>query len=310
MGPIPALIKHRIITGAILIVGLLAIVWFDDWLEGVELWGGTITLPPGLVLLALTALILPLAALELTSIFASIHERTFSTTDLRTRRIIMCGAALFGLFLSYIIHVYPADFSASESAAMLVFCLLGVYVTSLFSSGRAKEMKEIVNSAIATVFSFGYLGLLLGMLLALRHDHSAWWLVGIVFITKSADIGAYFTGKAIDKHKLIPWLSPGKTWEGLGGGLVFACLVGMGFAMLSRSLENPSDHAPIWFGLVCGASFTFAGLLGDLHMSLLKRSAGLKDSSTILPGLGGVLDVLDSLLFVAPVAYWLVRLLP
>ncbi|MHC4589988.1 MAG: phosphatidate cytidylyltransferase, partial [Planctomycetota bacterium] len=119
-------------------------------------------------------------------------------------------------------------------------------------------------------------------LLALRRSHSAWIVVGVVVATKACDTGAYFTGRAVGRHKLIPWLSPGKTWEGLIGGVALATAVGLALAAASR--------------------------LGDLAVSLFKRGAGMKDSSTMLPGLGGVLDVLDSPLMVAPVAYWILTL--
>ncbi len=91
--------------------------------------------------------------------------------------------------------------------------------------------------------------------------------------------------------------------------MVFASLVGVLFASLSYRLESITDHVPFWLGALCGVVFTLAGLFGDLTMSLFKRGAGLKDSSTLLPGMGGVLDVLDSPLFVAPVAFWMLTLL-
>jgi phosphatidate cytidylyltransferase len=107
---------------------------------------------------------------------------------------------------------------------------------------------------------------------------------------------------------MIPWLSPGKTWEGLAGGVAFAALVGGLLALGSLSWLQTSDHVPIWLGVMCGVVFAIVGQFGDLTMSLLKRGAGLKDSSRVLPGLGGVLDVIDSPLMVAPVAFWIFEL--
>jgi phosphatidate cytidylyltransferase len=152
-----------------------------------------------------------------------------------------------------------------------------------------------------------YLGFMLGFLLALRRSHSAWIVVGVVVVTKACDTGAYFTGRAIGRHKLIPWLSPGKTWEGLFGGVAASVIVGTALAAASRFLSE-DDHVPLWLGAVCGTVFAVVGQLGDLAVSLFKRGAGIKDSSGILPGLGGVLDVLDSPLMVAPVAYWILTL--
>jgi phosphatidate cytidylyltransferase len=149
---------------------------------------------------------------------------------------------------------------------------------------------------------------MIGFLLALRREHSAWWIVGILLTTKACDTGAYFTGRAIGRHKMIPWLSPGKTWEGLAGGIAFAALVGGLLALASLSWLGSSDQVPIWLGVTCGVVFAIVGQFGDLTMSLLKRGAGLKDSSHVLPGLGGVLDVIDSPLMVAPVAFWIFEL--
>ncbi|HKK51340.1 MAG TPA: phosphatidate cytidylyltransferase, partial [Myxococcota bacterium] len=97
-------------------------------------------------------------------------------------------------------------------------------------------------------------------------------------------------------------------WEGLGGGVLLAAATGAGLAAASRVLPNPQDHVGVLAGFWLGVVFGLAGQLGDLAMSLLKRDAGLKDSSTILPGMGGIMDVLDSPALVAPLAFWLVPL--
>ena len=91
-------------------------------------------------------------------------------------------------------------------------------------------------------------------------------------------------------------------------GIALAVLVGAGLAALSSQVLPETDHVPIWLGVVCGFLFATVGQFGDLTMSLFKRGAGIKDSSSILPGLGGVLDVLDSPLMVAPVAFWVLHL--
>jgi len=125
----------------------------------------------------------------------------------------------------------------------------------------------------------------------------------VLLITKSMDIGAYFTGRSIGRHKLIPWLSPGKTWEGLFGGVAVAAAVGAGAASFSHHARL--DFPVLWWhGAVFGAFLGLIGQAGDLLASLLKRDAGMKDYSQRLLGFGGVLDVIDSPLLVAPIAYW------
>lgn len=113
-------------------------------------------------------------------------------------------------------------------------------------------------------------------------------------------MGAYGFGRWLGKHKLIAWLSPGKTWEGFVGGLAAAAFIGM-------LLSHFSPRFVWWEGLIAGAILGAAGQMGDLLESLLKRDAGVKDSG-LVPGFGGVLDMLDSALFAAPLAYWMLKL--
>ena len=108
-------------------------------------------------------------------------------------------------------------------------------------------------------------------------------------MVKFTDIGAYFGGRAFGKHKLIFWLSPGKTWEGLFFGLLTAGLVGVPFAALGLPA-----HVPWWKGFIFGVVIGGIGQLGDLLESLMKRDAEVKDSRQLVPGFGGILDIIDS----------------
>jgi phosphatidate cytidylyltransferase len=303
-------LKHRLITGPILIAALLFIVWLDDRLDTIPLEGfwqdlfmGKVHPPRGLALFGLGLLVAPLAALELSAIFRA--------NGIRTRSWLTSLAAMLGLVLSYSVPTRTAATPGADAIFAIAIVSTGmilVFVASLLTFSRQQNVEGVVAAAGAVVFAMVYLGLMIGFLLALRRSHSAWWIVGVILITKSCDTGAYFTGRAVGRHKMIPWLSPGKTWEGLAGGVVLAVLVGLGMAALSRAFLPEPDHVPAWLGIVCGAVFAVVGQCGDLTMSLFKRGAGIKDSSRILPGLGGVLDVLDSPLMVAPVAFWLLEL--
>lgn len=298
---IHSVLRHRIITGPILIAVFLAVVWLDDWLETVALSGdlqaiflGHDRLPRGLALFIASMVAVPIAAWEL--------SRIVTASGIPTRRWLMIAAASIGLVLTYVL---PALESEAATIAIMGTGMILVFVASLLVMSRSRTTKGAVAAAGAVVFGFVYLGLTVGFYLLIRRDHSAWWIVGVMLTTKSCDIGAYFTGRAIGRHKMIPWLSPGKTWEGLAGGVAAATLVGLGLAWLSHAALPARDHAPLWLGAVSGVIFALVGQAGDLTMSLFKRGAGMKDSSQILPGMGGVLDVLDSALLVAPVAYWL-----
>jgi phosphatidate cytidylyltransferase len=120
---------------------------------------------------------------------------------------------------------------------------------------------------------------------------------------KASDIGAYAAGMSFGRHKMIPWLSPAKSWEGLAGGIALAAAVGGAMAWWSSGLPDPRDQVPVALGAMTGALLGIVGPFGDLVESLLKRGAGVKDSGSVLPGMGGVFDVLDSPLMAGPVVW-------
>jgi phosphatidate cytidylyltransferase len=300
-------LKYRLITGPILIAALLLLVIVDDKLDSVvlegvwqDLFAGKTHPPRGLLLFAIGLLVAPLGAMELSAVFRA--------DGIRTRPWLNSIAAMLGLILSYSVPMTTDAIGTVEAIAIVSTGMILMFVLSLFIFSRQHNVEGVVAAAGAVMFVMVYLGLMFGFLLALRREHSAWIIVGIILTTKACDTGAYFTGRAFGRHKMIPWLSPGKTWEGLAGGIALATLVGIGAAAASRAFLGDADHVPTWLGAACGVVFAIVGQLGDLTMSLFKRGAGLKDSSTILPGLGGVLDVLDSPLLVAPVAFWMLEL--
>lgn len=130
-------------------------------------------------------------------------------------------------------------------------------------------------------------------------------LLSMIIIVKLSDTGAFFTGRSLGRTKLAPHLSPGKTVEGAVGGIVSALVAaGLCFGLLAPVMTpKHALAAPWWAWSVYGLGIALAGILGDLAVSLIKRAVGAKNSSSWLPGLGGVLDVMDSILFAAPVAY-------
>jgi phosphatidate cytidylyltransferase len=296
-------LKYRLITGPLLIAALLFLVWLDDRVETVELsdamsrmFAGRDNPPGGLVIFILGLVVAPLAAKELSAIFRA--------QGIMTRTWLTAAAAMAGLVVSYSV---PIGTDAVTAIAIVSTAMCGVFVASLLLFSRHRNVEGVVAAAGAVMFTMVYLGLMTGFLLALRRQHSAWWIVGVLLVTKSCDTGAYFTGRAIGRHKMIPWLSPGKTWEGLMGGVILAMITGAVAAWASSQWLSPVDHVPVQVGVLAGIVFGLVGQFGDLTMSLLKRGAGIKDSSRLLPGLGGVLDVLDSPLMVAPVAFWLLE---
>ena len=128
------------------------------------------------------------------------------------------------------------------------------------------------------------------------------WLLFALLTTFATDTGAFFVGRAIGRHRLAPNISPGKTWEGAVGGFLAAVGAGAGIAALS-TLQAFSD-LPFWPALAVAAGVGVVGQVGDLLESRLKRSAGAKDAGSLLPGHGGLLDRLDSLVLTIPLVYY------
>ncbi len=165
-------------------------------------------------------------------------------------------------------------------------------------------------------FAIGYAGLLWSFVILLRqvgHPELGVPAIGsLLLVVKCGDIGAYTVGRLVGRHKMAPVLSPGKTWEGAVGAMAGA-LAGawLGVAWVVPRWGTAPEGWPQtpWGGwVVFGLAVGIAGLVGDLAESLLKRAAGRKDSSTWMPGFGGVLDLVDSIVFAAPVAYFFWRL--
>jgi len=300
------MLRYRILSGLGLTIAVVLVFWLDSRLESwtlpgawSELFAGRATLPPGLLILLATLVIAPLAARELCAIFRA--NQTSATVWLTSLSAMAGATALYLTLMSG---------SALHAVATLASVLIGCFVLSLVWHIRGAQVQGAVSAAGATALSAIYLGLLPGFFPLMRHRHSAWLVLGVLLITKAADIGAYAAGKAAGRHKLIPWLSPGKTWEGLCGGIALSMLVAAGFAWLSGrfsdELQTPA-YSPIHAALF-GAVLAIVGLVGDLTMSLFKRDAGLKDSGAMLPGMGGILDVLDSPLLAGPAAFWMLEL--
>jgi phosphatidate cytidylyltransferase len=150
-----------------------------------------------------------------------------------------------------------------------------------------------------------YIGWLLGLLVALRIEAGRDWVYLALLATFGSDTAAYFIGRAFGRHKMAPRISPGKTWEGAAGGLLGSVIVSLLFTL------NTPVQLPIGYGtaVLLGLLVSVFGQAGDLAESLLKRSAGVKESGGLLPGHGGLLDRADSLLFTGAFVYmfyWLV----
>lgn len=281
------MLRYRLITGPILVALVIALAWADD----AATRRGSI--PPWLVT-GIAGLVI--------SVIASIE----------TSRLLAAGGVAASVPLS--IAAAAAAFAATlflpdagpAAGAVEASVLLAILVAGLVRFSRGHVVKGVTVATAGLLLVAIYAGALIAFWPLLRIERGPWFLLGAVLLVKSSDIGAYAVGMTLGRHKLIPWLSPGKTREGLAGGIATAALVGTGLAALT-----PGDSIaaiPLWLGAVAGAVAALAGQAGDLAESLLKRDAGVKDSGAMLPGMGGILDVVDSLLFAGPALFWLFRM--
>lgn len=172
-----------------------------------------------------------------------------------------------------------------------------VVVTFLAEMAAYRGPGGSVARLAHTAWLAAYLGLLPSFLAQTRWAWGAAALAMAIFVPKCCDIGAYFTGRFLGRRPMAPVLSPKKTWEGAAGGLAAAVAAALFIGMLGRVLER------WWTAAVFGLLVGVAGMLGDLAESMIKRDRGFKDASHAVPGFGGVLDVVDSVIFSAPVAY-------
>ena len=178
-------------------------------------------------------------------------------------------------------------------------CMLAVMVMRLFSRRAVEGALEDIAVTAAGIF---YVALLFGFQVAILGGSGKRWLVFLYLVIWASDTGAYYVGTAFGRHRLYEKISPKKSIEGLMGGMLAAMII----AMLCTVWLVPS------FGLleaaVLGAFLAAFGTVGDLVESLIKRSSGVKDSGSLIPGHGGILDRMDSMLFAAPVLFYYLRM--
>ena len=214
------------------------------------------------------------------------------------RWLSLCSSLLAGVLFLTRSMLAPAAFALDKVYFLLVLLVL---VAELFR----KQQNPIHN--------WGYMlstQAMIALPYALMNDilfHQDWAVGKYVLLALFVciwcnDTGAYLVGSAIGKHKMIPRVSPGKTWEGLVGGFVFSLLAGFVFSLFVKEIV-------LWHWLIIAFTISVAGTLGDLMESLYKRTIGIKDSGNVVPGRGGWLDCFDSTLLAAPVIYLLLQVL-
>ena len=303
------MLKHRLLMSALLIPGTIALFALDH-----RFWGNAPILYWLLILLSARCV------WEIAELSRAVGCRP---------NVVLMVAATWAIIslgwqpLWFMLH--SDGFIWTQAPGVLILLYGAIAVLLLFNgvvrfplADNSGETQPSLGRNLATLgvelFAVTYIGVFLAITVQLR------WVTGategylalgaLVIAAKSGDIGAYTFGRLIGGPKMTPQLSPGKTWAGGVGHLVTAGLCSVGWLcwlgpMISSLWQPRSIASAAVFGVVVG----FAGLIGDLAESLIKRDVGVKDAPALLPGFGGLLDLMDSILLAGPVAYFMWHLL-
>lgn len=295
------MLRWRLASSTVIIGVLVGLLWLDLY-----------RVPP----LAVTGgWLIPLGVL-VTALIATETLDLFRSADLHPHPAGVVGGAI-AVYLASCVPViwqlagarYPPDCPLGILGWPLAAYALAVAALFVIELRRyRKPGNATINVALATL-AVTHSGLLMSFLVALRLQHGHRWgmaaLLSLIVVVKFSDCGAYAIGRTMGRHKLAPVLSPGKTVEGAVGGVLVGCLVSLFYFrflvpwLVGEKVASASWIGSITFGLIVGV----AGIVGDLSESLIKRDVARKDSSVWLPGLGGVLDTVDSVLMAAVPAY-------
>ncbi len=293
------MLRWRIILGTLLVASLLTLCWLDLHAQR-----------PGIYLVLPIVILCILATQEMLELIRK--------TGCQPRSGVVYLATLLPVLAActpIAWKEYPADCPIGRLGWLTVGLVAGFIVALVGEMRRYEQPGNTLSNLASAAWSILYVGGLMGFLVPLRllnlgnagTQGGMLALLSAIGVVKATDIGGYVVGHLWGSRKMAPVLSPGKTWEGALGGLTLAVLCALlTLGPMARALGCGSNASwPTWlagavmYGLLVGG----AGIVGDLAESLLKRDAGVKDSSDWLPGFGGVLDLLDSLLVATPVAY-------
>lgn len=264
------MLRQRVVSAIVLIPALIAVIWFSPF------WLFT----------AIFGIVILFSVLEFYRMVAYSNRRPFIYAGL-------AGTAFF---------ITGAYFGANYTGLALVLAIILVLIRMLLDT----EIEKSFVNWVYTLAGMLYAGWMLSHFILLRNidpidlDNGRNWIFIALFATFATDTVAYFVGRALGRHKMAPSISPGKTWEGALGGFVG----GLGAAiLLAVILKVPVD----WKLILLGCVIPVVAQFGDLVESMFKRGMGVKDAGRLIPGHGGILDRLDSVIFTVVVVYYYVR---
>ena len=277
------MLRYRLIFGTLMIIAFVGLMLADGWLDG-SLSQSLPYKPIQGTALCIFVVLLAIPAVRELAKLARVKEFRVFLPIVTAASILVAATP----YIKQLINI-PSDLYLALILVLSLFAVL-IYQAKWYGTSG------VIGNCGASFFAIIYLGLLSSFVIAIRVDFGVWGLLTFIFVIKSSDIGAYTFGKLFGKHRFSPRISPGKTWEGMAGAAVFATIVAFLFSV-GCGIMGWQQAA------LFGVCFAFIGQLGDLAESLIKRDAERKDSAHTVPGFGGILDVIDSPLAAAPLAY-------
>ena len=217
---------------------------------------------------------------------------------------LFCGALIFlNSWYFFIFNPSHARFVHFGEELVLVFSLLGAFIRLVI---RQEEHRAPITTAALTLLGLMYVPFLFNFVALLAFmpgspDQNRFLLIYLLAVTKFSDVGAYVIGSLMGRHKMIPRISPGKTWEGFAGAILTSLAISIA---LTHVMGERVQALSFSSGVILGLLLPLISVVGDLAESVVKRDASIKDSGHTIPGIGGALDLIDSILFTAPVLYF------
>jgi len=287
----------RVVVGTTLTLVLLGVFYVDFLLE-------KLIAIPGVALFPVLMIFAILATREILELTVAGGVKPIPWVVYGTCVIVITSSWITPLWYRFARTLYER-WHTSPSDWILFALAAGMILVFIAEMRRYTRPGGVTVNVAASVLAMLYVGLLFSFLVQIRLIWGLRALLATLVVVKLGDTGAFLLGKTLGRRKLAPGLSPKKTIEGAVGAVLFSC-VGA-FLMLDVFFPEPtvpvSVVPPTWGWLAFGILLGVFGILGDLAESLIKRDVARKDSSRLIPGLGGVLDVVDSVLLASPVAY-------
>ncbi|MDI7260264.1 MAG: phosphatidate cytidylyltransferase [Thermodesulfobacteriota bacterium] len=258
-------------------------------IEKKKVWTALLIIPPFVLLIALGPSILFTLMVLITTLLGLLEFFNLALPQSgRIERLIGIG---LGLILSIL-------FSYGEARILSPLLALTLLILSVLFMATSRNLSSVIPNLGVTFFGIFYVGFLLSHIILIRNQTDGRiWVLFLIITIWAGDIFALFSGTLLGRHKLYPKISPNKTYEGLVGAILGSVIIGLAYALLFIPYFDRGICILVTIGL------GVLGQLGDFTESMLKRSAQVKDSGTLFPGHGGILDRIDSFLFSAPFFY-------